>query len=130
MQEVEAMSKRLLCYCKTVFGAENSKKIKFFKPFGLDPPPLTSGHGTTSQFPLDPASPESKISPNKKIKSIAHYLMNFNKGEDESLFIMPAFDTSDAAQELLKTSFAPAHPLKEEYLHNYITQALRAAPTW
>ena len=32
--------------------------------------------------------------------------MNFNKGEDESLFIMPAFD-SDAAQEseLLKKAF-------------------------
>ena len=30
--------------------------------------------------------------------------MNFDKGEDESLFIMPAFD-SDAAQELLKIAF-------------------------
>ena len=39
MQEVEAMSKRLLCYYKTVFWAENSKKIKNFKPFRLDPPP-------------------------------------------------------------------------------------------
>jgi hypothetical protein len=26
---------------------------KKFKPFRLDPPPPTSGHGTTAQFPLD-----------------------------------------------------------------------------
>ena len=25
---------------------------KKFKPFGLDPPPLTSGHGTTARDPL------------------------------------------------------------------------------
>ena len=43
--------KKLICYCETVFWAKNSKKTKFFKPFGLDPPP-TSGHGTTSRFPL------------------------------------------------------------------------------
>ena len=34
--------------------------------------------------------------------------MNFNKGEDESLFIMPAFD-SDAAQDLLKIAFLRNH---------------------
>ena len=34
--------------------------------------------------------------------------MNFNKGEDESLFIMPAFD-SDAAQDLLKIAFLRDH---------------------
>ena len=39
VQEVEAMSKKLICYCKTIFWAEISKKIKNFKPFGLDPPP-------------------------------------------------------------------------------------------
>ena len=34
--------------------------------------------------------------------------MNFNKGKDESLFIMPAF-YSDAAQELLKIAFLRYH---------------------
>src|SRR6266702_2922684 len=29
---------------------------KKFKPFGLDPPPPTSGHGTTVRFPLALAS--------------------------------------------------------------------------
>ena len=39
VQEVEAMSKKLICYCKTVFWAKNSKIFNFFKPFGLDPLP-------------------------------------------------------------------------------------------
>ena len=35
---------------KNAFWAKIRKKIKFFKPFGLDPP--TSGHRTTSRVPL------------------------------------------------------------------------------
>ena len=53
--------KKLICYCETVFWAKNSKKTKFFKPFGLDPPP-TSGHGTTSRFPLEPSNPARRYS--------------------------------------------------------------------
>ena len=55
-------------------------------------------------IPPVPPVPKVKFHQIKKIKLVAHYLMNFNKGKDESLFIMPAFD-SDAAQELLKIAF-------------------------
>ena len=55
-------------------------------------------------IPPVPPVPKVKFHQIKKIKLVAHYLMNFNKGEDESLFIMPAFD-SDTAQELLKIAF-------------------------
>ena len=48
---IRVSQKKLICYCKTIFWAKNSKKIKIFKPFGLDPPTL--GHRTTSQFPLE-----------------------------------------------------------------------------
>ena len=52
MQEVEVMSKKLICYCKTVFWAKNSFKKKF-KPFGLDPhPPFLSQ--VTEQHPSSP----------------------------------------------------------------------------
>ena len=51
-REVDTRLRKLLCYCENAFWANIRKKIKFFKPFGLDPPPPTSGHGTTSRVPL------------------------------------------------------------------------------
>ena len=34
VQEVEAMSKKLICYCKTVFGLKIVKKLNFLSPLG------------------------------------------------------------------------------------------------
>ena len=38
-REVDTRLRKLLCYRENAFWANIRKKIKFFKPFGLDPPP-------------------------------------------------------------------------------------------
>ena len=38
-REVDPRLRELLCYRENAFWANIRKKIKFFKPFGLDPPP-------------------------------------------------------------------------------------------
>ena len=52
-REVDTKLRKLLCYRENAFWANIREKNKFFKPFGLEPPP-TSGHGTTSRVPLEP----------------------------------------------------------------------------
>ena len=57
-REVEARLRKLLCYRKNAFWAKTREKIGFFKPFGLDPPPLPR---VTEQHPGYPLQNPSEM---------------------------------------------------------------------
>ena len=50
-REVDIRLRKLLCYRENAFWANIRKKIKFFKPFGLDPPPYL---GSRNNIPGTP----------------------------------------------------------------------------